>query len=93
MYRSPNGGELPAGVGIPHQGPAGSQARRTHQANQERAKNLDRGGSAAFETPPTRIEAFVLSDGMYATALSRHRRLFREQGSEPDRKKREAILT
>src|SRR5213594_280881 len=64
------------------------------KANQEKKlKNLYRGGSAAFGNAATRIEAFVLSDGMYAYGgYPDIDGLFREQASEPDRKKREAIL-
>jgi len=64
------------------------------KANQEKKlKNLYRAGSAAFGNAATRIEAFVLSDGMYAYGgYPDIDGLFREQASEPDRKKREAIL-
>jgi len=64
------------------------------KANQEKKlKNLTRSGSAAFGNAATRIEAFVLSDGMYAYGgYPDIDGLFREQGSEPDRKKREATL-
>jgi len=64
------------------------------KANQEKKlKNLYRGGSAAFGNAATRIEAFVLSDGMFAYGgYPDIDGLFREQASEPDRKKREAIL-
>src|SRR5207245_5692215 len=64
------------------------------KANQEKKlKNLYRGGSAAFGNAATRIEAFVLTDGMYAYGgYPDIDGLFREQAAEPDRKKREAIL-
>jgi peptide/nickel transport system substrate-binding protein len=64
------------------------------KANQEKKlKNLYRGGSAAFGNAATRIEALVLTDGMYAYGgYPDIDGLFREQASEPDRKKREAIL-
>jgi len=64
------------------------------KANQEKKlRNLYRQGSAAFGNAATRIEAFVLSDGMYAYGgYPDIDGLFREQASEPDRKKREAIL-
>ena len=64
------------------------------KANQEKKlKNLTRSGSAAFGNAATRIEAFVLSDGMYAYGgYPDIDGLFREQGAEPDRKKREATL-
>ena len=64
------------------------------KANQEKKlKNLTRSGSAAFGNAATRIEAFVLSDGMYAYGgYPDIDGLFREQASEPDRKKREASL-
>jgi len=64
------------------------------KANQEKKlKNLYRGGSAAFGNAATRIEAFVLSDGMYAYGgYPDIDGLFREQAAEVDRKKREALL-
>ncbi len=64
------------------------------KANQEKKlKNLHRQGSAAFGNAPTRIEAFVFSEGMYAYGgYADIDGLFREQAAEPDRKKREAIL-
>ena len=64
------------------------------KANQEKKlKNLTRSGSAAFGNAATRIEAFVVSDGMYAYGgYPDVDGLFREQASEPDRKKREATL-
>ena len=59
------------------------------KANQEKKlKNLTRSGSAAFGNAATRIEAFVLSDGMYAYGgYPDIDGLFREQASELDRKK------
>ncbi len=64
------------------------------KGNQEKKlKNLYRAGSAAFGNAATRIEAFVLTDGMYAYGgYPDIDGLFREQAAEPDRKKREAIL-
>ncbi|PYM56668.1 MAG: hypothetical protein DMD77_14840 [Candidatus Rokuibacteriota bacterium] len=64
------------------------------KANQEKKlKNLHRQGSAAFGNAATRIEAFVVSEGMYAYGgYPDIDGLFREQAAEPDRKKREAIL-
>ena len=64
------------------------------KANQEKKlKNLTRSGSAAFGNAATRVEAFVVSDGMYAYGgYPDVDGLFREQASEPDRKKREATL-
>jgi peptide/nickel transport system substrate-binding protein len=64
------------------------------KANQEKKlKNLYRGGSAAFGNAATRIEALVVSDGMYAYGGSPDiDGLFREQAAETDRKKREAML-
>jgi peptide/nickel transport system substrate-binding protein len=64
------------------------------KANQEKKlKNLTRSGSAAFGNAATRIEAFVFSEGMYAYGgYPDIDGLFREQASEPDRKKREATL-
>jgi peptide/nickel transport system substrate-binding protein len=67
---------------------------RIIKANQEKKlKNLHRQGSAAFGNAPTRLEAFVISEGMYAYGgYPDIDGLFREQAAEPDRKKREAIL-
>ncbi len=64
------------------------------KANQEKKlKNLHRQGSAAFGNAATRIEAFVVSEGMFAYGgYPDIDGLFREQAAEPDRKKREAIL-
>ena len=64
------------------------------KANQEKKlKSLYRGGSAAFGNAATRIEALVVSDGMYAYGGSADiDGLFREQAAETDRKKREAML-
>src|SRR3989442_8379464 len=64
------------------------------KANQEKKlKNLHRQGSAAFGNAATRIEAFVVSEGMYAYGgYPDIDGLFPEQAPEPDRKKREAIL-
>ena len=60
---------------------------------EKKLKNLHRQGSAAFGNAATRIEAFVVTDGMYA--YGGHADidgLFREQAAEPDRKRREATL-
>ncbi len=64
------------------------------KANQEKKlKNLHRQGSAAFGNAATRIEAFVVSEGMFAYGgYPDIDGLFREQAAEPDRKKREALL-
>src|SRR5262249_16842449 len=64
------------------------------KANQEKKlKNLYRQGSAAFGNAATRIEAFVVTEGMYAYGgYPDIDGLFREQVAEPDRKKREALL-
>ena len=64
------------------------------KANQEKKlKNLHRAGSAAFGNAATRIEAFVVSEGMYAYGgYPDIDGLFREQAAEPNRRKREAIL-
>jgi len=64
------------------------------KANQEKKlKNLHRQGSAAFGNAATRIEAFVVSEGMFAYGgYPDIDGLFREQAAEPDRKKREATL-
>jgi peptide/nickel transport system substrate-binding protein len=60
---------------------------------EKKLKNLHRQGSAAFGNAPTRIEAFVVTEGMYAYGgYPDIDGLFREQAGEPDRKKREAIL-
>ena len=64
------------------------------KANQEKKlKNLHKEGSAAFGNAATRIEAFAVSDGMYAYGgYPDIDGLFRDQAVEPDRKKREAML-
>jgi peptide/nickel transport system substrate-binding protein len=64
------------------------------KASQEKKlKNMHRQGSAAFGNAATRIEAFIVSDGMFAYGgYPDMDGLFREQAAEMDRKKREAIL-
>ena len=64
------------------------------KASQEKKlKHFHRQGSAAFGNAATRIEAFVVSEGMFAYGgYPDIDGLFREQGAELDRKKREAIL-
>jgi peptide/nickel transport system substrate-binding protein len=64
------------------------------QASKEKKlKNLHRQGSAAIGNAATRIEAFILSDGMFAYGgYPDIDGLFREQATERDRKKREATL-
>ena len=64
------------------------------RANQEKKlKNLYRQGSAAFGNAATRIEAFVVTEGMFAYGgYPEIDGLFREQAAEPDRKRREALL-
>jgi peptide/nickel transport system substrate-binding protein len=60
---------------------------------EKKLKNLHRQGSAAFGNAATRVEAFVVTEGMYAYGgYPDIDGLFREQANEPDRKKREAIL-
>ena len=64
------------------------------KASQEKKlKNLHRQGSAAFGNAATRIEAFIVTEGMFAYGgYPDIDGLFREQAGELDRKKREAIL-
>ena len=64
------------------------------QASKEKKlRNLHRQGSAAIGNAATRIEAFIVSDGMFAYGgYPDIDGLFREQAGELDRKKREAIL-
>ena len=60
---------------------------------EKKLKNLHRQGSAAFGNAATRIEAFVITEGMYAYGgYPDIDGLFREQAAETDRKKRETIL-
>jgi peptide/nickel transport system substrate-binding protein len=60
---------------------------------EKKLKNLHRQGSAAFGNAATRIEAFVVTEGMYAYGgYPDIDGLFREQANEPDRRKREATL-
>jgi peptide/nickel transport system substrate-binding protein len=60
---------------------------------EKKLKNLHRQGSAAFGNAATRMEAFVVTEGMFAYGgYADIDGLFREQAAEPDRKKREAIL-
>ena len=60
---------------------------------EKKLKNLHRQGSAAFGNAATRVEAFVASDGSYAYGgYPDIDVLFREQGTEHDRKRREATL-
>ena len=62
-------------------------------AKEKKLKNLHRQGSAAIGNAATRIEAFVLSDGMFSYGgYPDIDGLFREQATERDRKKREATL-
>jgi peptide/nickel transport system substrate-binding protein len=65
-----------------------------YKADQEKAfKHVARTGSAAAGNAATRIEAFVLSTGIRSYAGHPDiDGLYREQASEPDPKKREAIL-
>src|SRR5438552_1811814 len=64
------------------------------KASQEKKlKNLHRQGSAAFGNAATRIEAFIVTEGMFAYGgYPDIDGLFREQAGELARKKREAIL-
>ena len=60
---------------------------------EKKLKNLHRQGSAAFGNAATRIEAFVITESMYAYGgYPDIDGLFREQANETDRKKREATL-
>jgi peptide/nickel transport system substrate-binding protein len=64
------------------------------KASQEKKlKHLHRQGSAAFGNAATRIEAFVVTEGIFAYGgYPDIDGLFREQAAELDRKKREALL-
>jgi peptide/nickel transport system substrate-binding protein len=56
-------------------------------------KNLIQGSSGAFGNAATRLEAFVVSGGIYVYgSYPDVDGLFRDQASEPDRKKREVML-
>ena len=56
-------------------------------------KNLVLSASAAFGNAPTRLEAFVVAGGAYVYgSYPDIDGLFREQGTELDRKRREATL-
>src|SRR5207249_1995487 len=56
-------------------------------------KNLIQGSSGAFGNTPTRLEAFVVNGGTYVYGnYPDIDALFRQQPTELDRKKREAIL-
>jgi peptide/nickel transport system substrate-binding protein len=60
---------------------------------EKKFKNLVLSASAAFGNAPTRIEAFVAAGGAYVYgSYPDIDGLFREQGAELDRKKREATL-
>ena len=62
-------------------------------AQEKKLKNFHRQGSAAFGNAATRIEAFVVTEGMFAYGgYPDIDGLFREQAGELDRKKREALL-
>jgi ABC-type transport system substrate-binding protein len=94
MPGKPQAGSLAESWSVSPDGLVYEFVLRLIKANQEKKlKNLYRGGSAAFGNAATRIEALVLTDGMYAYGgYPDIDGLFREQASEPDRKKREAIL-
>jgi len=64
------------------------------KASQEKKlKNMHRQGSAAIGNAPTRIETFVVGDGMFSYGgYPDIDGLFREQAGELDRKKREVLL-
>src|SRR6185503_7082508 len=60
---------------------------------EKKFKNLVLSASAAFGNAPTRIEAFVATGGAYVYgSYPDIDGLFREQGAELDRKRREAAL-
>jgi peptide/nickel transport system substrate-binding protein len=60
---------------------------------EKKFKNLVLSASAAFGNAPTRIEAFVAAGGVYVYgSYPDIDGLFREQGAELDKKKREATL-
>ena len=60
---------------------------------EKKFKNLVLSASAAFGNAPTRIEAFVAAGGVYVYgSYPDIDGLFREQGTELDRKRREATL-
>ena len=60
---------------------------------EKKLRNLVQGGSGAFGNAATRIETFVASGGMYAYgSYPEIDRLFGEQATVLDEKKREAIL-
>jgi peptide/nickel transport system substrate-binding protein len=61
--------------------------------SEKKLKNLIQGGSGAFGNAATRIEAFVASGGAYVYGpYPDIDGLFREQATELDRKRREAML-
>ena len=60
---------------------------------EKKLKGLVQGGSGAFGNAATRLEAFVASSGVYAYGgYPDIDGLFREQATEADRKRREAML-
>jgi peptide/nickel transport system substrate-binding protein len=61
---------------------------------EKKLKNIIQGASGAFGNAATRLEAFVVTDGTYVYgSYPDLDGLFREQASELDAKRREAILT
>src|SRR5439155_912145 len=61
--------------------------------SEKKYKNLTYGASGAFGNTATRLEAFVVAGGAYVYgSYPDIDGLFREQGAELDRKKREALL-
>ncbi len=63
------------------------------QYREKKLRNIVQSGSGAFGNAATRLEAFVVDGGAYVYGSHRDiDGLFREQASETDRKKREAIL-
>ena len=60
---------------------------------EKKFKNIIQGGSGAFGNAATRLEAFVVASGTYVYGSDPDLNgLFREQASEVDHKRREAIL-
>jgi peptide/nickel transport system substrate-binding protein len=63
------------------------------QYREKKLRNIVQSGSGAFGNAATRLEAFVVGGGAYVYgSYGDIDGLFREQASETDRKKREAVL-
>ncbi len=61
--------------------------------SEKKLKNIIQGASGAFGNAATRLEAFVVTGGAYVYgSYPDLDGLFQEQASEPDRKRREAML-